>query len=172
MASVNLQRQSLEVFYKKAVFKHFAIFIGKHLCCILFLIKMQDLIKKRPQNKCFSVNIAKISRTCILKNICEQLLLSLQYDCRNYSWMVHPRGLPNLLRWVGTVIYFGTFSHLTRRCRSIDIGNEYVNYRIAWQLFTNIFYKRLIFGNLKNKEVFSFLHSYSRFRSSFTECVL
>ena len=30
-----------EVFYKKAALKNFAILTGKHLCCSLFLIKLQ-----------------------------------------------------------------------------------------------------------------------------------
>ena len=37
------QKQPPEVFYKKAVFKNFAIFTGKHLCWSLFLIKLQAL---------------------------------------------------------------------------------------------------------------------------------
>ena len=35
------QRQALEMFCKKYVLKHFAIFTGKHLCWCLFLIKLQ-----------------------------------------------------------------------------------------------------------------------------------
>ena len=35
------QKQPPEVFYKKVVLKNFAIFIGKHLCWSLFLIKYQ-----------------------------------------------------------------------------------------------------------------------------------
>ena len=152
LSSVNLQKQLLEVFYKKAVFKHFAIVIGKHLCCIIFLIwdyktgvflwifrKFQKHVFWRTSaNSCF--------------RICNMIVVI------TLEWCIHR--LPNLLRWVMTLIYFGAFSHLNRRCRCIDIGSEYVNYRIAWQLFTNILYKRLIFENLKNKEAFSFLHSY------------
>ena len=36
-----------------------------------------NFIKKRLQHWCFPVNIAKILRTAILKNICERLLLKL-----------------------------------------------------------------------------------------------
>ena len=50
---------------KKSVLKHFGIFTEKHLCWSLFLIKL--FVKKRLQNSCFPVNIAK--------NVCEQLLL-------------------------------------------------------------------------------------------------
>ena len=74
------QKQPPEVFYKKRYFKNFGMFTGKNLCWCLFLIKLQALkacnfIKKRLQHKCFSVNIAKFTRTFVLKNICEQLLL-------------------------------------------------------------------------------------------------
>ena len=35
-----------------------------------------DVIKQRPQQKCFIVNIWKFLRTSVLRNICEWLLLS------------------------------------------------------------------------------------------------
>ena len=53
-----LQEQPPKVFYKKAVCKNFAIFIGKYLFWSFFLIKLQSL-------------------RAILKNICERLLLYL-----------------------------------------------------------------------------------------------
>ena len=59
-----MQKQLLEVFYKKAVLKNLAIFTGKHLCWSLFLIQ----------------DIAKFLIAPILKNICERLLLKM------YSW--------------------------------------------------------------------------------------
>ena len=78
------KRLLLEVFYKKAVLKNFALFTGrkwqvfcekiyqdvnnmwqlltrKHLCWSLFLI----------------LSIAKFSRALILKNICKRLLLKM-----------------------------------------------------------------------------------------------
>ena len=55
---------------KKAVLKFFAIFIEKTLSWSLFLIELF-------QHRCFPVNIAKILRTPILKNICERLLLNV-----------------------------------------------------------------------------------------------
>ena len=55
---------------KKAVLKFFAIFIEKTLSWSLFLIELF-------QHGCFPVNIAKILRTPILKNICERLLLNV-----------------------------------------------------------------------------------------------
>ena len=57
-------------FYKKAVLKNFAIFTGKHLCWILFLIKLQvfrtAILIKSLQHRCFPVNIAKFLRTVFL----------------------------------------------------------------------------------------------------------
>ena len=57
-----IQKQSPEEFYKKPVLKILAIFTGKHLCLILFLI----------------VNIVKILRVPILKNICGRLLRKMR----------------------------------------------------------------------------------------------
>ena len=51
------------MFYPKAVLKNFAIFYRKTLV-------MESLfIKKRLQHRCFPVNIAKFSRTHILKKM-------------------------------------------------------------------------------------------------------
>ena len=44
------------MFFKIAFLKNFAIFTWKHLCWSLFF-------KERPQQRCFSVNIAKFVRT-------------------------------------------------------------------------------------------------------------
>ena len=63
------QKQPLEVFYKK---KLFFCFIPRKS---LFLIELTAFIKKRLQRRLFSVKIAKILRTPILKNICVWLLL-------------------------------------------------------------------------------------------------
>ena len=49
--------QRLEVFYKKAVVKNFAIFIGKHLCWSLFFVKLQVSQVFRP----FSDNQIKVN---------------------------------------------------------------------------------------------------------------
>ena len=43
------------------------------------ILKANDFIKKRLKHKCFPVNIAKFLRTLILKNICERLLLWLDF---------------------------------------------------------------------------------------------
>ena len=47
-----------------------------------------NFIKKRLQNRCFPMNIAKFSRTPILKNICEGLLLtvSLRISLTLFEW--------------------------------------------------------------------------------------
>ena len=56
-----MQKQPPEMFYKKAVFKNFPTFAGKHLCWSLFLISLQNLgngvIQKQSpgsvlQNRC------------------------------------------------------------------------------------------------------------------------
>ena len=59
------------------VLKNFVIFRGKHLCWSLFLIKLQacKFIEKRLQHWCFPLHVKKFSRTPILKNIRERLLL-------------------------------------------------------------------------------------------------
>ena len=37
----DVQKQALEVFYRKGILKHFTIFTGRHMCQSLFLIKLQ-----------------------------------------------------------------------------------------------------------------------------------
>ena len=75
----NVIKQLINIFYKKALFRNFLIFTGKHSCWSLFLIKLQpvkrNFIKKRLQLRCFPVNTAKFLRTHILKNSCKRLLL-------------------------------------------------------------------------------------------------
>ena len=70
-----MQKQSLEVFYKKPVLKIFATLKRKHWC--LCLKKLQAFRTatwlKRLQRMCFPINIAYFSRTPILKNIYERL---------------------------------------------------------------------------------------------------
>ena len=72
------------VLYKKVVLNNFAIFTGKHLSWSLFfkkivVLKACDFIKKRLQNRCFPVNIAQFLRIPFLKNICERLLLMIDF---------------------------------------------------------------------------------------------
>ena len=53
----NDQKQSPDVFYKKAFLKKFAIFTEKHLCWSFFLIKLQALILQYLQeNICVAVS--------------------------------------------------------------------------------------------------------------------
>ena len=56
-------KQPPEMFYKKAVFKYFAIFRGKHK-------------NWRLKHSCLPVLIAKYLRTPILKTICKRVLLA------------------------------------------------------------------------------------------------
>ena len=69
-------KSSQQRFYiERAVLKKFAIFTGKHLTWSLVVIKLQALktcnfMKKILQHRFFPVNIAKILRTPVLKNIC------------------------------------------------------------------------------------------------------
>ena len=75
----NHQKSSINI----AVLQYFALFAGEHLCWSLFLIKLQTL---RLLHRCFSVNIAKFSRTPILKNICERLLLTSSTTFLMHLW--------------------------------------------------------------------------------------
>ena len=65
------QKQPTEVLYEKSCFENFAIITGKHLCCSLL---STNFIKKRFQQICFPVNIAKFLKTPTSKNNCEWLL--------------------------------------------------------------------------------------------------
>ena len=73
--TASVQKQPLqppEVVHKKAVLKSFAILTEKH--------------------RCFPVNIMKFSRITILKNICEQLLLSIfQWTLPKKSFRIFPQ---------------------------------------------------------------------------------
>ena len=74
------QKQPPELFYKKAVVKIFLIFSRKHLSWSLSFSKIAGvrpatLLKKRPQQRCFPVEIVTFLRTPIMKNIWERLFL-------------------------------------------------------------------------------------------------
>ena len=64
------------MFYKKAVLKNFAIVS----CSIKLQAFRPANVKKRPQYRCFPVNIAKFSRAPILKNTCERLFLYIKLN--------------------------------------------------------------------------------------------
>ena len=70
---INVQKQPLEVFYKKKLFLKFCNICRKKPEFSLFLIKLF-------QHRCFPVNIAKFLRTPILKNIFKQLLLNVAFN--------------------------------------------------------------------------------------------
>ena len=74
------QKQPPEVFYKKAVLKNFAKFIGKHLLQILSFNKVagprpSTLLKRRLWHRCFPVNFVKSSRAPYLESTPGRLLL-------------------------------------------------------------------------------------------------
>ena len=80
-----LSEAATGVVLKKAVFKNFAISTGS-ICintCVPHL-KGCNFIKKRPQYRCFPVNITKILSLTILKNICEQQF----FNCFN-DYLLH-----------------------------------------------------------------------------------
>ena len=75
-----LEKQSLEVFYKKICSQKFPNIHRKTSVLESLFNKVAGLqacnfIKKRYQHRCFPVNISKFSRTSILKNICVRLLV-------------------------------------------------------------------------------------------------
>ena len=73
-------RTATGLFHKNTILKNFVIFTGKHLCLSFFFNAMWvcNFIKKRLQHQYFLVNIAKLARTFILKNIYKQILLHLR----------------------------------------------------------------------------------------------
>ena len=75
--------------FKIHALKNFAIFIGKHLCWSLFLIKLQTL-------RCFPVNIAKFLRAAFYIEPFQWLLLQMmcftlyfQKDVAEYIVAIH-----------------------------------------------------------------------------------
>ena len=62
-----MQKQPLEVLYKKAVLKYFVIYSGKHPCWSFFLIK----------------NYAKYLRASVSNNIWKKLLLKIRSELTN-----------------------------------------------------------------------------------------
>ena len=86
----NTQKQLLEVFYKKAIFKIPAIFIGKHLCWSLSLIKSQtfrpaSLLKETP-TQVFSCEYCKIFKnTCFEQHLRMAAPAQSLSACRKYT---------------------------------------------------------------------------------------
>ena len=72
----------LQMFFKIGVFINFLIFIRKYMCWRLFLIKLQPwwsaaLLKRRPQHRCFPVNIATCLRITFFMEHLRWLLLKM-----------------------------------------------------------------------------------------------
>ena len=98
----------LQMFFKISVLKNFANFTGKHLRWSIFLIKLQALacnvIKKRPQHRCFPVKFEKFLKTplftehlhcdCFFNVLC-LLLMILSCHCSNCNRYVSEQ--PNLV---------------------------------------------------------------------------
>ena len=67
-------RSSTRDVLEKPVLKNFAISTGNTFVGVYFLkiagLKACNFIRKKPQQSCFPVNIAKFLRLSILKNIC------------------------------------------------------------------------------------------------------
>ena len=66
----------------KGVLKNFAKFRGKHLCQVLFFIKVASpttLLKKRLWHRCFPVNFAKLLRIPFSVNTSRRLILNKQH---------------------------------------------------------------------------------------------
>ena len=67
LSSINIQKQSLEVFCKNGVLRNFTKFTGKYLYQSLFFNKVAGLrpatlLKKRLWYRCFAVNFVKFLR--------------------------------------------------------------------------------------------------------------
>ena len=72
---------------------NFAVFTRKHLCWSLFLIKLQvwrqpSLLKRRPQHRCFSVNISceNFKNTFFIEHIHSSLYLSKTFCDDRILW--------------------------------------------------------------------------------------
>ena len=67
----------LQMFFKVAVLKNFAIFTGKHLCWSLFLIKYPAFRATTLLKGGFPANIAKFLRTTFYRESLRWLLLNV-----------------------------------------------------------------------------------------------
>ena len=88
-SEIMLQKQSPEVFCKRAVFKDFVIFIRKHLCWSLFLIKLQArpaTLLRRDSHTSLLLWILSNFQENLFWRRCERLLLMLlKPQGTNYS---------------------------------------------------------------------------------------
>ena len=70
-----LQKQPLEVFYKKGVLKNFAKFIGKHLCQSLFFNKVAGLpFKQSTSGRQFLFLFRQNKKLVVYFGLCEPSL--------------------------------------------------------------------------------------------------
>ena len=69
-----IQKQPPDVFYEKRCSQKFCKILLQHDSIRL---RSATLLKKKLWHRCFPVNFAKFLRTPVLKNICEQLLLTI-----------------------------------------------------------------------------------------------
>ena len=129
-----------------------AKFTGEHLCWSLFLIRFQawNVIKKRLQHRCFSVNFAKFLTTTILKNISERLLLFIEHlqwllllklftllslFCTLFCWKLNAACVTWSSKWF-----------VTHCCRQLSAclfwsmkawySNFQIQLKISWMFFT------------------------------------
>ena len=75
-----IQKQPSEVLYKESFSQKFRNIhrntpVSESLFDIVVDLEACNFIKKRLQDRCFSVNIMEFLKIPILKNTCEQLLL-------------------------------------------------------------------------------------------------
>ena len=78
-----------DIFLELGVLKNFAIFTGKHLCCSLYLTKLQacNFIKKNTQTKVFSCEYCKkILRKPFFTEYLRRLFL---YLCTKEWYLTH-----------------------------------------------------------------------------------
>ena len=115
---IPLQKQPPKVFYKKADLKIFAISHRKTPVLEFLFNKVADLqafnvIKKRLQNGCFPVNIAKSLRAAILKIICKRLLLPLELFCKDFVDISYENVSFSILEesiWLKTIYFLTTIA--------------------------------------------------------------
>ena len=93
------KKQPPEVFYKTGFLKTFSKFTGKHISQSLFFSKVASLrpatLSKRLRYLRFPVNFEKSLKTPILKNICDQLLLSKFNQCSSRVFLFNFERLKN-----------------------------------------------------------------------------
>ena len=102
-------------------------------------LRSETLLKNKLQHWCFPANIAKFSRTPILKNSCEQLLLKGIYynECKERHWISRMTNSETLSakRCKVLCLLKNSSSHM---CFPVDFGN-FQNTSFAKHLRTIVF---------------------------------